>query len=71
MVLAKLPEKTIITSLYCPRCEGVGRLYRKAAAEAPESLSGNENAEYFYTLLCPQCGEIEMWGVPTSGTSEL
>jgi phage FluMu protein Com len=62
MPLVKLPENTIITSLYCPRCEGVGRLYRKTSGEAPETLKGAEKAEYFYTLRCPQCGEIELFG---------
>lgn len=69
MPLAKLPEKQIITSLYCPCCSGVGRLYRKTSDEAPESLAGQESADYFYTLLCPQCGEIELWGVPRERSS--
>ncbi len=63
MPLVKLPENTIITSLYCPRCEGVGRLYRKTAHDAPATPKGAEKAEYFYTLRCPQCGEIELFGI--------
>jgi len=69
MALVKLPKNTIITSLYCPRCEGVGRLYRKVADEAPESLQDAGSAEYFYTLRCPQCGEIELWGVSDRSSS--
>ncbi len=72
MPLAKLPEKTIITTLFCPRCGGVGRLFRKGAEEAPARLEGAPQAEYFYTLRCPQCGEIELWGLaekPATGAS--
>jgi hypothetical protein len=69
MPLAKLPENTIITSLYCPTCDGVGRLYRKISDEAPTALEGQENASYFYTLNCPQCGEIELWGIPQERSS--
>lgn len=69
MPLTRLPEKTIITTLYCPRCEGVGRLYRKPSKEAPKRLSGTKNAEYFYTLRCLHCGEIELWGVAGGASS--
>lgn len=62
MPLVRLPEKTIITSLYCPLCDGVGRLYRKPQAEAPAPPDGGESLVYFYTLRCPTCGEIELWG---------
>lgn len=61
MPLARLREKTIITTLLCPRCEGVGRLFRKRPGEIP-SQGELEEEEYFYTLLCSQCGEIELWG---------
>lgn len=63
MPLAKLPERTIVTTLSCPRCGGVGRLFRKGREEAPLTLDGASHAEYFYTLRCSQCGDIELWGV--------
>lgn len=69
MPLTRLPEKSILTTLYCPRCEGVARLYRKPRAEAPSPPEGAEKAEYFYTMRCLQCGEFELWGVPTQGSS--
>ena len=62
MPLVRLPERTIITSLYCPFCEGVGRLYRKLEAQRPQPPECRESLTYCYTLLCPQCGEIEFWG---------
>ncbi len=61
MPLTRLPERIIITSLYCPFCEGVGRLYRKPEGERPTEAPGPDLA-YCYTLRCPQCGEIEFWG---------
>lgn len=62
MPLVRLPEHTIITSLYCPFCEGVGRLYRKLEVQHPQPPEGQGSLTYCYTLLCPQCGEIEFWG---------
>jgi len=61
MPLARLREKTIITTLLCPRCEGVGRLIRKRLGEIT-SEGGRGEEEYFYTLCCLQCGEIDLWG---------
>jgi phage FluMu protein Com len=69
MPLVKLPENTILTTLWCPRCEGVGRLYRKPKEKTPAQLHGVPQAQYFYTLRCPQCGEIELWGVVASQRS--
>lgn len=69
MPLVKLPENTILTTLYCPRCEGLGRLFRKRPEEAPSKLDGASRAEYFYTLRCPQCGDVELWGVPGERSS--
>jgi len=69
MPLTRIPEKTILTTLYCPRCENVGRLYRKPRSEAPDALEGNSDAEYFYTFRCLQCGEMELWAVPQEAHS--
>jgi predicted RNA-binding Zn-ribbon protein involved in translation (DUF1610 family) len=63
MPLVKLPENTILTTLWCPRCGGVGRLFRKRSEETPSRLEGAARAQYFYTLRCPQCGDVELWGV--------
>jgi hypothetical protein len=62
MPLVRLPEKTIITTLYCPLCDGVGRLYRKPKAEIPTPPNCPEPLEYLYTLRCLECGEVELWG---------
>ncbi|GEM_PF-3272859 len=62
MPLVRLPQNTIITTLYCPLCEGVGRLYRKPEDRQPKAPEGCASLAYTYTLLCPQCGEIELWG---------
>lgn len=69
MPLTRIPEKTILTTLYCPLCENVGRLYRKPREEAPTELPGNNEAEYFYTFRCLQCGELELWGTPVASHS--
>jgi len=62
MPLARLRENTIITTLLCPRCEGVGRLFRKRPEEVPSRSGKGGEEEYFYTLRCLQCGEIDLWG---------
>ncbi|OGF55211.1 MAG: hypothetical protein A2Z21_03065 [Candidatus Fraserbacteria bacterium RBG_16_55_9] len=69
MPLVKLPENAILTTLCCPRCDGVGRLFRKRREEAPSKLDGTPRAEYFYTLRCPQCGDVELWGVASERSS--
>ena len=69
MSLSKPAEKLILTTLVCPRCERVGRLYRKPQTEAPTSLTGKPQAEYYYTLLCPTCGELDLWGLPAQQSS--
>ncbi|MBI1743563.1 hypothetical protein HYR54_10930 [Candidatus Acetothermia bacterium] len=55
-----IATNTILTSLICARCSAVGRLIRKEAKESSKKLEG---AEYFYTLRCPNCGEIDLYGV--------
>jgi uncharacterized Zn finger protein len=62
-----IATNTILTSLICARCSSVGRLIRK---ESNKSLEGAKNAEYFYTLRCPNCGEIELYGVSKGGATK-
>ncbi|HED03390.1 MAG TPA: hypothetical protein ENI60_01300 [Candidatus Fraserbacteria bacterium] len=69
MPLTKPPERLILTTLACPRCERVGRLYRKPQAEVPSGPTGNPKAEYYYTLRCPTCGEFDLWGLPAQQSS--
>jgi hypothetical protein len=60
-----IATNVILTSLCCARCDSVGRLIRQdLPKKAPEGL---KEAEYFYTLRCPTCGEIELWGLVKRG----